>query len=321
MRPADPVRWPGRATSTASFTFDLDAESAVLGVHPEAAARLSVLSHQAYGPLTGLPRLLRILARHEVRSTFFVPGYTAHRHPGAVRAILDGGHEIAHHGYLHEPLAGPWGAVDERTEAEILDRGLAALEEVAGVRPDGYRAPMWELTHASPRLLAERGFLYDTSLMDADVPYELGTGTGTSIVEIPVHWGLDDWEQYCYLPDISGTGLIENPFKAVEMWRAEFEALRRERGCFVLTAHPFLSGRPGRAVALEGLIEHVASCPDVWLAPLGEIARHVRSLGLTPRAIPLPEGLPGEPSGPHGPHRLPPQAPSGPPDTDSKGTR
>lgn len=300
MRPADPVEWPGAATSAASFTFDVDAESAVLSVQPEAARRPSVLSHQSYGPLTGLPRLLRILERHGVRSTFFVPGHTAHRHPGAIRAIVDAGHEIAHHGYLHETLVG----VDERTEAEILDRGLAALAEVAGVRPDGYRAPMWELTHASPRLLAERGFLYDTSLMDADVPYELDTGAGTPIVEIPVHWGLDDWEQYCYLPDISGTGLIESPAKAVEMWRAEFEALRAERGCFVLTAHPFLSGRPGRAAALEGLIEHVASCPDVWLAPLGDIARHVRSLGLTPRRLPA----------------TPPPTPSGDPDTDRKGS-
>jgi peptidoglycan/xylan/chitin deacetylase (PgdA/CDA1 family) len=245
---------------------------------------MSVMSHQAYGPLTGLPRLLRILDRHGVRATFFVPGHTAHRHPGPVRSIAAAGHEIAHHGYLHEPLID----VDEETEAAILDRGLAALEEVAGVRPVGYRAPMWELTYNSPRLLADRGFLYDTSLMDADVPYELAAGGGRSIVEIPVHWGLDDWEQYCYLPGISGSGLIESPGKAVAVWRAEFEALRRENGCFVLTGHPFLSGRPGRAAALEELIEQVAGCADVWLAPLGDIARHVRGLGLRPRDIPPP---------------------------------
>ncbi|MDX6433923.1 MAG: peptidoglycan-N-acetylglucosamine deacetylase [Streptosporangiaceae bacterium] len=284
MRPADPVAWPEGTTSAASFTFDLDAESAVLSSHPRAATRLSVMSHQAYGPLTGLPRLLRILERQGVRATFFVPGYTAHRHPDSVRAIAAAGHEIAHHGYLHEPLID----VAEDTEAAILDRGLAALEEVAGVRPVGYRAPMWELTYNSPRLLADRGFLYDTSLMDADVPYELAAGGTRSIIEIPVHWGLDDWEQYCYLPDISGSGLIESPDKAVAVWRAEFEAMRRENGCFVLTNHPFLSGRPGRAAALEALIEQVAGCADVWLAPLGDIARHVRGLGLRPRSIPPP---------------------------------
>jgi peptidoglycan/xylan/chitin deacetylase (PgdA/CDA1 family) len=293
MRPADPVAWPGAATSAASFTFDVDAESVVLAEVPAAASRMSVMSHQAYGPLTGLPRLLRILARHSVRSTFFVPGYTAHRYPDAIRSIVDAGHEIAHHGYLHEPLIG----VDPKVEAEILDQGLEALEEVTGVRPTGYRAPMWELTYASPRLLAERGFLYDSSLMDADVPYELAIATRenaestappVSIVEIPVHWGLDDWEQYCYLPGISGSGLIESPAKAVELWRAEFEALRNEGGCFVLTSHPFLSGRPGRAAALEEFVEYVASLPDVWLAPMGDIAQHVRGLGLRPRHLPRP---------------------------------
>lgn len=283
MRPAEPVPWPDGAHAAASFTFDVDAESVVLSTHPQAAARLSVMSHQAYGPLTGVPRLLRVLARHDVRATFFVPGYTAHRHPDAVRAIVAAGHEIAHHGYLHEPLID----VAETTEASILDQGLAALAEVAGVRPVGYRAPMWELTYNSPRLLAERGFLYDTSLMDADVPYELAAG-GASIVEIPVSWGLDDWEQYCFIPGISGAGLIESPVKAAEMWLAEFDALHREGGCFVLTCHPFLSGRPGRTAALEGLIEHVLAQEDVWVAPLGDIARHIRALHLTPRDIPRP---------------------------------
>ncbi|GLZ07311.1 polysaccharide deacetylase [Actinomadura sp. NBRC 104412] len=281
------MAWPGEATSAASFSFDVDAESVVLAELPAAASRMSVMSHQAYGPLTGLPRLLRILERHGVRSTFFVPGYTAHRHPDAIRSIVDAGHEIAHHGYLHEPLID----VDPRAEAEILDRGLEALETVAGVRPAGYRAPMWELTYASPRLLADRGFLYDSSLMDADVPYELAAGDAedaASIVEIPVHWGLDDWEQYCFLPGISGSGLIESPAKAVELWRAEFEALRKDGGCFVLTSHPFLSGRPGRAAALEEFVEYVASLPDVWLAPLGDIARHIRGLGLRPRHLPRP---------------------------------
>ncbi|MFD0856825.1 polysaccharide deacetylase [Actinomadura adrarensis] len=284
MRPADPVMWPDGKTSAASFSFDVDAESVVLADAPGAASRMSVMSHQAYGPLTGLPRLLRILERLDVRSTFFVPGYTAHRHPDAIRSIVDAGHEIAHHGYLHEPLID----VDPRTEADILDRGLDALQEVAGVRPVGYRAPMWELTYNSPRLLAERGFLYDSSLMDADVPYELAITAEESIVEIPVHWGLDDWEQYCYLPGISGSGLIETPAKAIELWRAEFEALRKDGGCFVHTSHPFLSGRPGRAAALEEFVEYVAGQEDVWLAPLGDIARHVRGLGLGPRHIPRP---------------------------------
>jgi peptidoglycan/xylan/chitin deacetylase (PgdA/CDA1 family) len=289
--PAVPVSWPGGRAAAAAFTFDVDAESAVLWGSPGNADRMSVMSHQAYGPLVGVPRLLGLLDRHRIRSTFFVPGYTAHRHPGVVKDIVAAGHEVAHHGYLHEQPTG----VSAEEEAANLDRGLQALEEVAGVRPVGYRAPMWDLSWRSPALLAERGFLYDSSLMDADVPYELAVGPATghsrqaSLVEIPIQWALDDWEQFCFLPDISGSGLIETPRKARELWQDEFEALREVGGCWVLTNHPFLTGRPSRARQLDELMAHVTSCVDVWTASLVEIARHVRSLGLTPRSITRPD--------------------------------
>ena len=284
--PAGPVSWPGDHTAAAAFTFDVDAESAVLWGSPQNAQRMGVISHQAYGPLVGVPRLLALLERHGVRSTFFVPGYTAHRYPGVVRDIVAAGHEIAHHGYLHEQPS----AMDAAQEVEALDRGLAALEEVAGVRPVGYRAPMWDLSWRTPALLAERGFLYDSTLMDADVPYELAVtpGSTTSVVEIPIQWALDDWEQFCYLPDVSGSGLIESPAKAREMWQAEYDALVHERACWVLTNHPFLIGRPSRATQLELLVEHVVADPASWVATLGEIATHVRSLALAPRSIEPP---------------------------------
>jgi peptidoglycan/xylan/chitin deacetylase (PgdA/CDA1 family) len=285
---ASPIPWQHGKRAAASFSFDVDAESAVLGAAPEAATRMSVMSHQAYGPLVGVPRILSILQRHGIRSTFFVPGYTALRYPEVVRSIAEAGHEIAHHGYLHESMAGLSGTA----EAEILDRGIDALEKVTGLTPVGYRAPMWELNYQSPGLLAQRGFLYDSSLMDADVPYELAVRPGVterSLVEIPIQWALDDWEQYCYLPDFSGSGLIESPRKAAEIWRLEFEGLRSVGGCFVLTNHPFLSGRPSRAAVLEELIAHVVSCDDVWVAPLAEIAAYVRSLRLEPRSVPQPE--------------------------------
>lgn len=273
-------RWPDGVRAAACFTFDVDAESPVLFEQPAAAGWLDVMSHQAYGPRTGVPRLLRLLERRGVRATFFVPGFTAERWPAVVRAIRDAGHEIGHHGYLHE---GARSAPDAATEEANLLRGLEALDRVAGVRPVGYRAPMWELSYRLPALLARHGFAYDSGLMDADHPYRLAVGPepeAASIIELPAHWALDDWEAYNYLPGITGSGVIARPTEVLERWTLELDALVREGGLFMLTNHPFVSGRASRAAALESLITHAQGIDGLWIATAGEIAAHVASLDL-----------------------------------------
>jgi peptidoglycan/xylan/chitin deacetylase (PgdA/CDA1 family) len=287
-RPAGPIAWPDGYTAAATLGFDLDSEDVALTVDPESRHRLSAMSHQAYGMLTGVPRVLELLDRHDVRATFFCPGYTAERYPDVLRRVRDAGHEIAHHGYLHEAMAG----ATREQEADVLDRGLEALDRVAGVRPVGYRAPMWETTYQTAELLLDRGFLYDSSLMDSDVPYELAERPGDgarSIVEIPVAWALDDWEQFAFVPELFGPGVIEDPAKSLAMWTAELSEAHRLGSCFTLTVHPFLSGRLGRMRALETLIETMKSLSGLWLAPAGDLATHVRTLDLTPRVFPRPE--------------------------------
>lgn len=285
--PAQPVRWPDGYRAAAALTFDVDAESAVLSADPSSADRMMAMTHQAYGPLTGVPRLLRLLERHSLRATFFVPGFTAERYPSMVERIASAGHEIAHHSYLHESTR----HMDPGTEARMIDRGLVALERVGAPRPLGYRAPLWELNYHSVRLLLDRGFVYDSSLMDCDLPYPLsedGQDGARTIIEIPVHWALDDWEQYAFVPDVTGSGLIESPAKVLEMWSLELEAFHREGGCFVLTNHPFLSGRPSRIAALELLVERMEALDGLWIATLGQVAEHTRSLDLNPRHFPRP---------------------------------
>jgi peptidoglycan/xylan/chitin deacetylase (PgdA/CDA1 family) len=282
--PAAPLTWPAGIQAAACLTFDIDAESAVLSTDLSSRHRMSPMSHQAYGPLVGVPRILALLARHQVRATFFVPGYTAHRYPSVVRAVAEAGHEIAHHSYFHENTIG----MDAATEAAMIDLGLKALWDVAGVRPAGYRAPMWELNYHTPALLAERGFRYDSSLMDSDHPYPLAVDGGQVLAEIPVSWGLDDWEQYAFLPGLIGPGVIESPVKALELWTLELQALHRLGGVFSLCCHPFLSGRPSRAEALGTLIERMKALPGLWIATVGEVAAHTLSLGLPPRPCPRP---------------------------------
>lgn len=125
------LRWPQGKSAAAAFTFDVDAESAVLWNNESVGARMSVMSHQAYGPLVGVPRILELLERHQIPSTFFVPGHTADRYPQAIRSIVAAGHEIAHHGYLHEQPT----ALTLEEEIDVIDRGLAALADVAGCGP------------------------------------------------------------------------------------------------------------------------------------------------------------------------------------------
>jgi len=274
-------RWPDGIRAAACFTFDADAESPILFEHPEAADWLDVMSHQAYGARAGIPRLLRLLDRTRLRATFFIPGYTAERAPAICRAIRDAGHEIGHHGYLHE---GAHGAGVEEQERRLV-RGLAVLDEVLGVRPTGYRGPNWELTYDTQALLARHGFAYDSGLMDADHPYVLATGPepgAPTLIELPGHWSLDDWEPYNYLPGITGSGVIASPADVLARWTLELEALVEEGGLFMLTNHPFVSGRASRAVALGQLIDRARAIDGLWIATCDEIAAHVATLGLEP---------------------------------------
>ena len=203
----------------------------------------AAISHQAYGPLVGVPRILKILAntRHHVD----VLRARLHRIPLPGRRSAPSwtaGHEIAHHGYLHERHGRPDGGQrggDTRPRLATLSRRSPAL------RPTGYRAPMWELNWHSPKLLRDRGFLYDSSLMDADHPYELAVSRRVARWSRSRSSGRSTTgSSTATCPDFSGSGLIESPVKVAEMWRLEFDAAREVGGCCVLTNHPFLSGRP-----------------------------------------------------------------------------
>jgi peptidoglycan/xylan/chitin deacetylase (PgdA/CDA1 family) len=250
--------------------------------HPRSAEHMSVLAHQAYDPLTGVPRLLRILEREGVRGTFFVPGFSADRWPDTIRSIRDAGHEIGHHGYLHEPIHD----VDEATEEGYLARGLEALDRVLGVRPTGYRAPKFKLNFRTAAILARNGIRYDSSLQDSDWPYRLAGGPeadAPAIVEIPVQWPLDDWSHFGYLPGLLPATTIANPRNVLDLWTLELEALVEEGGCFVLTLHPYLSGRASRARIVQELIERMRSIEGLWVATTGEIAKHAEAVELERR--------------------------------------
>src|SRR5258708_31109648 len=129
--PPAPVTWPEGYTAAACLTFDLDAESAVLTADITSVYRMSPMSHQAYGPMAGVPRILALLARNDISATFFVPGYSAHRYPAVVRSIAAADHEITHHSYFHENTIG----LDPRTEPAMIDPGPQAPRSPAASTP------------------------------------------------------------------------------------------------------------------------------------------------------------------------------------------
>lgn len=259
--------WLGSAAATAVLTFALDGETPVLAAGRRYAEHAMAMSHQAFEAQVGLPRLLRLLKDYDVPATFFVPGLIAEQSPAMVDAVLDAGHEIAHHSYSHRPPM-ELSEADDRAEFE---RGLRALE-LRGVTPSGYRAPMWSAAWRTARLVSEYGMTYDSSLMDDDRPYILSTDRG-DIAEIPPHWSLDDWEQYAYLPEPHLGYHINAPAVVADMWIHELDAMRHHHCLFVLTGHGFLSGRAGRVEGLRRVIEHALDLGDVMFRTANDVAQ------------------------------------------------
>jgi peptidoglycan-N-acetylglucosamine deacetylase len=236
-----------------------------------------VLSWARYGPKVGVPRILDMLKAKDVKATFFVPGYTAELYPDLIKRIADEGHEVGAHGYLHEPVS----TLDPIEEEIALVKTCTILEHLTGHKPVGYRAPWWDLNPGSPALLAAHNFLYDSSLMDDDKPYTLSTPSG-DLVEVPVHWTNDDWEQFAFIAEPKvGSGVIETCEKAFQLWKEEFDGMHRYGGAFILTMHPEIIGRPARVMMLEKLIDYMRSQDGVWLTTCENIARHQASKQVT----------------------------------------
>lgn len=283
----NPIPWPNGARCAVAFTFDMDAESLMHLYFPDTAPnRVAMAAMLRYDAEVAVPRLVDLLARHALRQTFFVPGWCIETYPGAIDAILAGGHELAHHGYMHEKL----NQLSRDDERETLERGIAAIVKASGRRPRGFRAPSYSFSKHTLELLLDAGVEYDSSLKGDDIPYLLTNGART-LVELPTDLSLDDWTQYVCLKDFGYMLPIASPQRAMEVFRAEFDAAWKYGGLWIAVWHPFVSGRMSRADAIAGLIEYMQDKGGVWFATLEEIAGHVRGVtgrSWTPRIDRLP---------------------------------
>jgi peptidoglycan/xylan/chitin deacetylase (PgdA/CDA1 family) len=266
-RPIDPAPvWPNGAKAAVSFTFDVDAECGWLGESDSYKRRLSTLTEGRFSVTRGVPRILEILASTGIHGTFYVPGDTADRHPDAVKAMINGGHEIAHHGYAHLRSD----SVSEQSQREEIERGLEALGRHGISGAMGYRSPSWELTPETFEMLIEFGFLYDSSAMGDDRPY-IETLGDRSILEIPVHWSLDDWPYFAWM--VEAGGRLADPDMVRKLWLEEFRQACSESRMVTYTMHPEVIGRGYRIEMLRAVINQIKDSGDAWIATHSEVAR------------------------------------------------
>ena len=266
-RDLNPATWPGGARVAVLLSYDVDNET-VYGLRTGDVS-IGPLSQGQYGARVALPRIVKLMDDEQVPATFFFPAWSLKLAPEQAGVIQRSGlHEIAVHGWIHELNT----ALDGATEARLLQQAVDEIEEITGKRPVGYRAPSWNHSPNTLRIVRDMGFLYESSLMHDDRPYELvQNGEVTGVVELPVEWILDDAPLF----NPRGASYM-NPRDVMQVWIDEFDKAWEEGTMFLLTMHPHVSGHRSRIVALEGILDHIKSKGDVWFATHEEAARYVR---------------------------------------------
>jgi len=258
--------WPGGHRSACCFSADVDAESPWLWTHRDRVPpTLGQLEQRRFGPRVGLGRLRRLLDDAGLRGSFYVPGVVAEMHPEIVPALAAEGHEIGCHGWFHEVVAD----IDTAEFEAALDDSLAILEDQSGRQPAGFRSPAWEMTPEMLAALKARGLAYDSSLMGFDHPYEID-----GVVEVPVQWLTDDAIYFRFFGGGADKWPPVAPGQVLESWLSEWREVHAEGGLFMITVHPWISGRGQRIALLRTLLAEIAASGEVWFATAEEIARH-----------------------------------------------
>ncbi|SHJ76416.1 Peptidoglycan/xylan/chitin deacetylase, PgdA/CDA1 family [Palleronia salina] len=266
-RTLKPRTWPGGARCAVALSFDSDHETNELRDGGRSIARLS---WGEYGSRAGLPRIKRVLERFGARASFFVPAVSALLHPDEQRALVDEGHEIGLHGWIHERNT----ELPPEAERELMLRAADALQDVTGSRPVGMRTPSWDYSDHTLAIAREMGLGYDSSLFSDDDPYEIvADGVPTGIVELPVEWIRDD-AAYFLMNRFGAQRPYTPPADVLDIFRREFDGAHEDGGLFLLTMHPHVIGYRSRIFILEELLDHITAKGDVWIATHAEIAAY-----------------------------------------------
>jgi peptidoglycan/xylan/chitin deacetylase (PgdA/CDA1 family) len=260
------------------LTFDFDVVSAWIfrgGTTP------TQLSRGEFG-LVGAERILALLKRYAIPSTWFIPGHTIDNFPDVCRRVVDAGHEVGHHGYLHEPPA----LLTREEEDKVLARGNDSIRRLTGSPARGYRSPAWDLSPHTVELLLEHGITYDSSMMGHDdQPYwarqgdvigkdgSVQWGQPSRLIEMPISWSLDDFPHFEYrrTDTVVQPGLM-NASGVLENFVGDFRFMvgSTDWGALTYTFHPQVIGRGHRMLMLEQLIRSLSDLGATF-ARMGEV--------------------------------------------------
>ena len=265
----------------ACLTFDFDALS---GFIARGMTTPTPISRGEFGVVAS-GRILELARRHEIKTTWFIPGHTLETYPKASEAVIAAGHEVGHHGWTHQPPA----TLSREQEEAGLARANDVIAKMTGKTARGYRSPSWDLSPHTIELLIKHGFVYDTSMMGDDyTPYfarqgdviELEKpavlGAPSKLVELPISWSLDDYPHFEFVRT-QATILpgLQNAQGVLQNWIDDFTYMKRitaEWGVLTYTFHPFVIGRGHRMMILERLIEAVRAGGGVFVT-MEEAAR------------------------------------------------
>ncbi len=264
-----PTSWPGGARCAVALSFDSDHETSELR---DGGKTLGRMSRGEYGARVAVPRILNLLAKYDVKATFYVPAVVALLHPDEQRRIVAEGHEIGIHGWIHELNS----VLPYEDERDLMLRSTDTLEQITGVRPVGLRTPSWDFSPSTLRIEKEMGLLYDSSLMaDVDCYELLLDGEPSGVLELPVEWIRDD-AVYFMMHRFQSLRPYTPPTDVLDIFRREFDGAYEEGGICQITMHPHITGYRSRVFILEELIRHAKARGDVWFGTHAQVVEWAR---------------------------------------------
>ncbi|OZI77715.1 polysaccharide deacetylase family protein [Bordetella genomosp. 12] len=264
-----PASWPGGAPFAVALSFDSDHETNELR---EGGKSIGRMSWGQYGARVGVPRLERLLQRYDARASFYVPAVAALTYPEEQQRLIDAGHEIGLHGWIHELNS----VLPYEAERDLLLRSSDALERITKVRPVGMRTPSWDFSPHTLRIAVEMGLEYDSSLMADEDCYELLLdGQPSGVVELPVEWIRDD-AVYFIMHRFQSLRPYTPPQAVLDIFMRELEGAEQDGGLFQLTMHPHVITARSRIWILEEILK-AARAKGAWVATHAEVVRHVKA--------------------------------------------